>query len=209
MEPTLEAQHADITRFEADVIVNAANSSLLGGGGVDGAIHRAAGRELLAACRLLGGADTGEAKMTDAFGIRTAKKIIHTVGPIFASEGPARSAALLASCYRNSLDLAKGYSSIVFPAISAGLYGYPLADASAVAARTIRDWVAANPDSNLERITLVAHSPADLAQTWQLQKGERSNAHFALGLNFFAYATGRSGMRKVLSSSSDIHGVVW
>jgi O-acetyl-ADP-ribose deacetylase len=153
----------DITTFESDVIVNAANSSLLGGGGVDGAIHRAAGPELLAACRLLGGAKTGEAKMTDAFGIHTAKKIIHTVGPVYAGVGPEPAAELLASCYRGSLDLAENFRSIAFPAISTGIYGYPIADASIVAVATIREWVAAHPDSRLQTITLVAHSAADLA----------------------------------------------
>jgi O-acetyl-ADP-ribose deacetylase (regulator of RNase III) len=162
-QPKLTVVQADITRFGADVIVNAANSSLLGGGGVDGAIHRAAGPELLAACRLLGGAKAGEAKMTDAFGVRTAKKIIHTVGPVYKVAGPERSAELLASCYRNSLDLAKNFTSVAFPAISTGVYGYPLADASVVAVRTILDWIAANPECPLEEITLVAHGPADLA----------------------------------------------
>lgn len=155
--------HADITRFEAEVIVNAANSSLLGGGGVDGAIHRAAGPELLAACRLLGGAKRGEAKMTDAFALRTARKIVHAVGPVYSDQGPERSAELLASCYRNSLDLAGGYRSIAFPAVSTGAYGYPMADASAVAVRTITGWIDANPDSRLESITLVAHTESDLA----------------------------------------------
>jgi O-acetyl-ADP-ribose deacetylase (regulator of RNase III) len=153
---------AGITGFEADVIVNAANSSLLGGGGVDGAIHRAAGSELLAACRLLGGARTGEAKMTDAFGIRTARKIIHTVGPVYTGLGPARSAELLADCYRNSLDLAKGYASIAFPAISTGIYHYPIADASRVAVETISAWLDSNSDTSLEVVTLVAHTAADL-----------------------------------------------
>jgi O-acetyl-ADP-ribose deacetylase (regulator of RNase III) len=159
----LRTYQGDITTFRADIIVNAANSSLLGGGGVDGAIHRAAGPDLLAACRLLGGAQTGEAKLTDAFGIRTAKKIIHTVGPVYARLGRERSADLLASCYRNSLDLAQTYRSIAFPAISTGIYGYPIADASRVAVETIREWIDVHPAGTLETVTLIAHSAADLA----------------------------------------------
>jgi O-acetyl-ADP-ribose deacetylase len=153
----------DITKLESEVIVNAANSSLLGGGGVDGAIHRAAGPDLLEACRLLGGAKTGEAKMTDAFGIRTARKIIHTVGPVYTAEGPERSAELLADCYRYSLDLAAGYRSIAFPAISTGVYGYPPADAARVAVATIRGWLEKHPESALETVTLVAYSGPALA----------------------------------------------
>jgi O-acetyl-ADP-ribose deacetylase len=137
--------------------------TVLLGSRVAGAIHRAAGPELLAACRLLGGAKTGEATMTGAFGIRTAKKIIHTVGPVYAGLGAERSAELLESCYRNSLDLARSYRSIAFPAISTGIYHYPLADASAVAVATITAWIDANPDSSLESITLIAHTSEDLA----------------------------------------------
>lgn len=159
----VETYLGDITSFEADVIVNAANSSLLGGGGVDGAIHRAAGPDLLAACRLLGGAKTGESKMTDAFGIHTAKKIVHTVGPVYSSRGPERSAELLASCYRSSLDLARDFTSIAFPAISTGIYGYPIADASRVAVAAIHEWIDQHPESSLETVTLIAHSSADLA----------------------------------------------
>ena len=159
----LTAAQGDITRFPAEVIVNAANESLLGGGGVDGAIHRAAGPELLAATRALGGARTGEAKITDAYGIRTAQKIVHTVGPVYGRQRPERSAELLAACYRNSLDLAAGYRSIAFPAISTGVYGYPKSEAADVAVRTIRDWVAQHPDSALETITLIAFSAQDLA----------------------------------------------
>lgn len=160
--PTLLAVRADITRFPADVIVNAANGTLLGGGGVDGAIHRAAGPELLEACRLLGGARTGEAKMTDAYGIRTAMKIVHTVGPVYTQRDPRRSAELLARCYRNSLVLAADYRSIAFPAISTGVYHYPIADASRVAVETISAWLESNPHTSLQLVTLVAHSAADL-----------------------------------------------
>jgi O-acetyl-ADP-ribose deacetylase (regulator of RNase III) len=160
---TLSAAQADITRFPSDVIVNAATPSLLGGGGVDGAIHRAAGPELLVACRALGGARTGEAKATAAFGIRSAQRIVHTVGPIYSSHTPAQSADLLASCYRGSLDLAEGYRSIAFPAISTGVYGYPIAEASAVAVAAIRDWIAEHPATSIETVTLVAHTAGDLA----------------------------------------------
>jgi len=155
----IEAVQADITRLRADVIVNAANSSLLGGGGVDGAIHRAAGPGLLHACRLLGGANTGEAKMTDAFEITTATKIVHTVGPVYSGESDP--ATLLARCYTNSLDLAAEFTSIAFPAISTGVYGYPIKEAAPVAVAAIRGWLATN-DTKLERITLVAHTSADL-----------------------------------------------
>jgi len=151
----------DITRYPSEVIVNAANESLLGGGGVDGAIHRAAGPELLDACRRLHGAKTGESKMTDAFRITTAQKIIHTVGPVFAQYAPDRAAELLADCYRGSLDLASTYRSIAFPSISTGVYGYPIALAAGVAVATIRDWLAQHPGTALERITLIAFSHPD------------------------------------------------
>jgi O-acetyl-ADP-ribose deacetylase (regulator of RNase III) len=154
----LLAAEADITRYPSDVIVNAANKSLLGGGGVDGAIHRAAGPELLEACRLLHGAKTGEAKITDAFGITTAQKIIHTVGPVYARYTPQRAAELLADCYRGSLDLASGYRSIAFPAISTGVYGYPVAEAARVAVTAIREWMALHPETSLQRIALIAFS---------------------------------------------------
>ena len=158
----MTATQADITRFPSDVIVNAANTSLLGGGGVDGAIHRAAGPRLLEATRVLGGAETGEAKMTDAFGIASAQKIVHTVGPVYASHSPAESARLLGNCYRHSLDLATEYRSIAFPAISTGVYGYPVADAAAVAVGAIRGWLAQHPETAIESVTLVAHSVDDL-----------------------------------------------
>lgn len=159
----LLAYQGDITRYPSDVIVNAANSSLLGGGGVDGAIHRAAGPDLLAECRTLGGAKTGEAKMTGAYGITTAKKIVHAVGPVYNGLGAERSAELLASCYRTSLDLAADFTSIAFPAISTGTYGYPIDEASAVAVHTIRAWLEAHPESRLQTVTLIAYSDADFA----------------------------------------------
>jgi O-acetyl-ADP-ribose deacetylase len=154
----LLAVEGDITRYPSEVIVNAANESLLGGGGVDGAIHRAAGPELLEACRRLHGAKTGEAKMTESFGITTAKKIVHTVGPIYSRYSPERAAELLAECYRNSLDLASEYRSIAFPAISTGVYGYPAQAAARVAVAAIREWAAQHPASALQRITLIAFS---------------------------------------------------
>ena len=151
----------DITRYPSEVIVNAANESLLGGGGVDGAIHRAAGPELLDACRRLHGAKTGESKMTDAFRITTAQKIIHTVGPVFAHYPPERAAELLADCYRSSLDLASTYRSIAFPSISTGVYGYPVDRAARVALPAAM--AAAEASEHVRRIVFVLFSDADLA----------------------------------------------
>ncbi len=142
----LKIIEADITTLDVDAIVNAANSSLLGGGGVDGAIHRAAGEGLLAECRTLGGCKTGEAKITRGYDLK-ARHVIHTVGPVY-SDGRHGEPELLAACYRNSLILAaeNGLKTVAFPLISTGVYGYPMEDAARIALREIMAFLIKHPE---------------------------------------------------------------
>jgi O-acetyl-ADP-ribose deacetylase len=149
----IEIFSGDITNLEVDAIVNAANTTLLGGGGVDGAIHRAAGAELLAECRMLGGCAPGEAKITRGYRL-PARYVIHTVGPIWRG-GKHDEAKTLANCYRNSLQLAveNEIGTIAFPAISCGAYGYPVEEAAHIAFKTTRDFIAAN--HGIQKVILV------------------------------------------------------
>jgi len=158
---TLRAIQADITTLAVDAIVNAANTTLLGGGGVDGAIHRAAGPGLLEECRALGGCQTGDAKITNGHGL-AARYVIHTVGPVWHG-GNRGEAELLASCYRRSLELAreKNLRTIAFPSISTGVYGYPLKDAAIIAVETVKEFVDANP-SSFDEVVFCCFSARDL-----------------------------------------------
>jgi O-acetyl-ADP-ribose deacetylase (regulator of RNase III) len=165
-EARIHLQQGDITSFRGDAIVNAANTTLLGGGGVDGAIHRAAGPELLAECRLLGGCATGDAKITKGYGLR-ARWVIHTVGPVWRG-GAFEEERFLRNCHERSLELAREYElrSVAFPAISTGAYGFPMERAAAVALEAVLTFLEANELP--ERVTFVLFTSRDLG-VWQDQ----------------------------------------
>jgi O-acetyl-ADP-ribose deacetylase (regulator of RNase III) len=155
----IEVGQGDITKLAVDAIVNAANSSLLGGGGVDGAIHRAAGPELVKECRTLGGCPTGEARITSGYNL-AARQVIHTVGPIYS--GKPQDIMLLTGCYQNSLKLAAGNNvrSLAFPAISCGVYGYPIAEACKIAVDTICSFLKKN--QGIDKVIFMLFSPENL-----------------------------------------------
>ncbi|HXC97201.1 MAG TPA: macro domain-containing protein [Edaphobacter sp.] len=157
---TISIVQGNITTRAVDAIVNAANGTLLGGGGVDGAIHKAAGPDLLEECRELGGCATGQAKVTKPYGIRQVRNIIHTVGPIYGRD--SRGAELLAGCYTECLSLARiqGCRSIAFPSISTGAYGYPIEAASEIALRAIGDYLGKHP-GDFDLVEIVTFSKGD------------------------------------------------
>jgi len=158
----IKIKKGDITKIEVDAIVNAANTSLLGGGGVDGAIHRAAGGELLSECRKLNGCETGKAKITKGYNL-PAKFVIHTVGPVYR-DGNHGEPELLASCYRESLVLAveNNVKSIAFPCISTGVYGYPFREACIIALQTVKDFLKTN--ESIAQVYMVCFGDSDFSQ---------------------------------------------
>lgn len=155
----IQVKHGDITKLKVDAIVNAANNSLLGGGGVDGAIHKAAGPELLAKCRTIGGCPTGEARITDGYNL-FARHVIHTVGPVYS--GKPKDSRLLTQCYLNSLKLAADHNvkSIAFPAISCGVYGYPIKNACWIAVDTTCDFL--NENRSIEKVIFILFSAENM-----------------------------------------------
>ena len=159
----IEVLKGDITRQVVDAIVNAANSSLLEGGGVDGAIHRVAGPKLLEECRTLHGCETGEAKLTKGYNL-PAKFVIHTVGPVYSGKNPTEEAELLKNCYRNCIRIAnqRGLQSLAFPSISTGAYGYPIEKACRTALHTVKEEL--GNATTLERISFVTFSPSDFQE---------------------------------------------
>jgi len=169
LQEKIEIIQGDITQLKVDAIVNAANQSLLGGGGVDGAIHRAAGPQLLEECRTLGGCPTGEAKITAGYNL-PARHVIHTVGPVWNGGGHNED-NLLASCYRNSLQLAVNHKlrSIAFPSISTGVYGFPIERASRIALRVILDFIAT--EESAPRVVMTCFSEQDLEAYRQAYQG--------------------------------------
>jgi len=171
----LAVMQGDITALEVDAIVNAANSSLLGGGGVDGAIHRAAGPKLLAECRTLEGCPTGEARITGGYNL-AARHVIHTVGPVYS--GKSQDKSLLTACYQNTLKLAvdNQAASIAFPAISCGVYGYPIAEACRIAVDTVCNFLQNN--KTIEKVIFMLFSPGNLKfyEDYILTRASRENA---------------------------------
>ena len=166
----IEIIQGDITQQDVDAIVNAANNTLLGGGGVDGAVHRSAGPALLEECRTLGGCPTGEARITHGYDLR-AKHVVHTVGPVWHG-GTRKEPEYLANCYRNSLDLAAkhGVRSIAFPSISTGVYGYPIGKASKIAMTTVRKWL--DDPGPIELVRFVCFGGGDFEVYQRLVKRE-------------------------------------
>jgi O-acetyl-ADP-ribose deacetylase len=173
MTGRIEVVQGDITKQEVDAIVNAANPSLLGGGGVDGAIHRAAGPELLEECRTIGGCPTGQARITRGYRL-PARYVIHTVGPVWHG-GEKDEDALLAACYRNALNLAlqNGLRSIAFPAISTGVYGYPIQRATDIAVREVRQFLDSQPE--IEKVRFVCFG-RDAHEAYQKAIADQSAA---------------------------------